>query len=107
MTTRRDFLRVLLASPVLAQAIAAEAGVDAPLTAEQVSYTTGEDTTRSVLWLRVTCILPDGEEWHTLTEAPLATASTSPSREELLRMMWRCHELVLERKLKNPEGIQL
>ena len=67
--TRRGFLGVLLASPILAKTVAAsltepEQDASKLVTAGTTQFASGYDKLEDTTWLRVSVQLPNGREWH-------------------------------------------
>ncbi|WP_372809337.1 hypothetical protein [Litorivivens sp.] len=93
---RRKFLKVLASSVALAAAVSHGYGREIDLKPELVSWNSGYDRKWDTTWLRVTYQLPDGREWHSMTER---AGGDFRDDEEVMLIMWKMHEKTLMKHL--------
>jgi hypothetical protein len=96
---RRDFLQVLLASPLVAKSVAASelsitADTDEPfkIDRKKLSWVSGYDASTDTTWLRVSYQLSNGREWHDLIRH-----TGNYNSERGLELMWKDHERLINR----------
>jgi len=65
--SRRAFCAALLAAPIVVKAMGIESLVDS-ITPGMVSHSIGYNKEEDFTWLRTTVLLPDGREFHDLSQ---------------------------------------
>lgn len=94
---RRNFLKTLLASSVLSNTLIAAAGSLIEVKHEMLSFASGYDRCLDETWLRVSYLLPDGREWHTMS---YRKGGDYTNDDEGMEIMWKSQEATLSRTLE-------